>query len=98
MNSDATGIRGRLFLAREQAKLTQAEVAQELDVSRQMVSRWESGASSPTLEQFADLCALYGVTCYFILRGTAESAAAIFGRAMREAASKEVAVKPGRSA
>lgn len=85
MNSEVTGIRRRLFLAREQAKLTQAAVAKEMGVSRQMVSRWESGASSPTLEQFADLCALYGVTCYYVLRGAGESAGAIYARVVRSA-------------
>lgn len=68
MNSDS-GIRRRLFLAREAAKLTQGEVAKELGASRQSVSRWEQGHSSPTPEQMRELCVLYGVTPSYLLFG-----------------------------
>lgn len=95
MNSGDNEIRRRLLLAREAAKFTQVEVAKEMKVSRQTVSRWESGHSSPTLEQFADLCVLYGVTCYYVLRGTAESAGCIYNRVVRAESAPQTGAEAG---
>ena len=33
---------------REELRLTQEELAEKLDISRQAVSKWESGISTPT--------------------------------------------------
>jgi transcriptional regulator with XRE-family HTH domain len=74
MDSDlGRAITRRLLLARQAAKLTQGEVAAELRVSRQLVSKWEHGRSSPTLPQFTRMCALYGVAPAFLLLGTTET-------------------------
>lgn len=55
--------------AREAAKFTQAEVAAELGVSRQVVTKWESGRSAPNPVQVAKLCMLLGVTTDSVLLG-----------------------------
>ena len=52
----------KLMQARKTAGLTQADVAARLDVSRQAVSRWESGQSKPSTEKLLALGALYGVS------------------------------------
>lgn len=70
MTSADAGVRRRLFLAREAAKLTQKDAAVDLGVTRQKLSRWENGSSSPSLEEFRGICALYGVTPSYILFGT----------------------------
>lgn len=59
----------RLTFARRAAKLTQGDVAAEMAVSRQTVSSWERGATSPGIEELASLCALYGVSADQILYG-----------------------------
>lgn len=41
----------RMTAARKDKKLTQDQVAQALDVSRQLVSHWENGRVEPTQEQ-----------------------------------------------
>jgi len=74
MNSVEAGPRRRLLLAREAAKLTQAEVAEELTrlghkATRQAVGRWEAGEADPTMEQVAALFPLYGVTPSYIFLG-----------------------------
>ena len=51
-----------LTQARKAAGLTQADVAAKLNVSRQAVSRWESGQSKPSTEKLLALGALYGVS------------------------------------
>ena len=52
----------KLTQARKAAGLTQADVAAKLNVSRQAVSRWESGHSKPSTEKLLALGALYGVS------------------------------------
>lgn len=74
MDSDlGRAITSRLLLARQAAKLTQEEVATELKVSRQLVSKWERGLTSPTLPQFTRLCAMYGVSPAYVLLGVHET-------------------------
>ena len=52
----------KLTQARKVAGLTQADVAAKLNVSRQAVSRWESGQSKPSTEKLLALVELYGVS------------------------------------
>ena len=52
---------------REQAKLTQKEVAISLGVSIQSVSNWELGTREPSLETVLKLCDLYGITADYLL-------------------------------
>ena len=52
----------KLTQARKTAGLTQADAAAKLDVSRQAVSRWESGQSKPSTEKLLALGELYGVS------------------------------------
>lgn len=52
----------KLTQARKAAELTQADVAAKLNVSRQAVSRWESGQSKPSTQKLLALGALYGVS------------------------------------
>ncbi|MGN0402250.1 MAG: helix-turn-helix domain-containing protein [Acetatifactor sp.] len=49
--------------------LTQAEVAEKLDVSFQAVSLWERGETVPDTEKIVDLARLYDVTCDWLLLG-----------------------------
>lgn len=46
---------------REQNNMSQFEVAEALDVSRQAVSRWETGRAKPSTEKLIALSRLYGV-------------------------------------
>ena len=52
----------KLTQARTAIGLTQADVAARLNVSRQAVSRWESGQSKPSTERLLALGELYGVS------------------------------------
>jgi len=54
---------------RTQAGTTQEALAEELHVSRQSVSKWESGASFPEMETLLALCDLYRVSLDDLLRG-----------------------------
>ncbi|MBE5803079.1 MAG: NAD(P)H-dependent glycerol-3-phosphate dehydrogenase [Clostridiales bacterium] len=54
---------------RKYFRITQDELAARLNVSRQAVSKWETGASVPDIEQLLSLSELFGVSMNDILRG-----------------------------
>lgn len=68
----------KLAALRKRSGLTQQEVAERLDLSRQAVSRWESGQIRPSTENLRAISALYGVTADYLLRDDApEDACAV---------------------
>lgn len=62
----------KLTQARKAARLTQADVAARLDVSRQAVSRWESGQSKPSTEKLLALATIYDVSLDWLCSDTDE--------------------------
>ena len=56
---------------RTRCKMTQEFVAESLGVSRQAVSKWESGASDPSTSNLLALARLYGVSAEELLREAA---------------------------
>ena len=61
-----------LQFIRAQAGFTQEQLAEQLDVSRQSVSKWESGASFPEMDTLLRICDLYGTDLDTLLRGSVE--------------------------
>lgn len=53
---------------RERCKMTQEFVAEKVGVSRQAVSKWESGASEPSTTNLVKVARLYGVDPAELLR------------------------------
>ena len=51
-----------LFNARKKSALSQEEVAEKLGVSRQTISKWETGETLPDIRQSKGLAMLYHVT------------------------------------
>lgn len=56
-----------LQFLRKRHNLTQEELAQKLEISRQAVSKWETGATLPDLEILLKLSKLYEITINDIL-------------------------------
>ena len=56
---------------RTRCKMTQEFAAESLGVSRQAVSKWESGASDPSTSNLLALARLYGVSAEELLREAA---------------------------
>lgn len=50
-----------LRAARVNAGLKQAEVCEQLGITRGTLSRWENGKGAPRLKQLIMLCGMYGV-------------------------------------
>lgn len=55
-------LREKLIVLRDRAGLSQMELADRLGVSRQAVSRWESGDTTPTMDKLKSLARIYGVS------------------------------------
>ena len=53
---------------RARCKMTQEFAAESLGVSRQAVSKWESGASDPSTSNLMALAKLYGISAEELLR------------------------------
>lgn len=64
--------RERLIKLRDENKLSQQELADMLDVTRQTVSRWESGRSYPSIPQMARICSTFAIDANEMLGCTAE--------------------------
>lgn len=53
---------------RTECKMTQEFVAEAIGVSRQAVSKWESGASDPSTSNLLALAKLYGISAEELLK------------------------------
>lgn len=52
---------------------SQEELAQKLDISRQSVSKWESGGAMPDLDKIIKLSSIFGVSTDYLLKGEEET-------------------------
>lgn len=52
----------KIIMLRKKYGWSQEELAERMDISRQSVSKWESGASIPDLERIVSMSQLFGVT------------------------------------
>lgn len=55
--------------------LTQIEFAERMMVTRQTISRWETGQVLPDIDKINDIASQLGVTCDYLLRDDVEVAA-----------------------
>lgn len=51
-----------IYTLRRQRGLSQEQLAEALDVSRQAISKWENGAAVPELDKLQAIAAFFGVT------------------------------------
>ena len=59
----------RIALLRRQASLSQEQLGEKLGVSRQAVSKWESGQANPDLQYVMALCRLFEISSDYLLFG-----------------------------
>ncbi len=52
----------KIYALRRKNGLSQEALAEKIGVSRQAVSKWETGAATPELDKLRALCACFGVT------------------------------------
>ncbi len=65
-------LREKLIVLRDRAGLSQMELADRLGVSRQAVSRWESGDTTPSVDKLKTLARIYGVSLDWLCSDTAD--------------------------
>ena len=58
----------KLLTLRKANDLTQEQLAEKLDVSRQSVSKWESGQAVPELDKIVALSTVFNVTTDYLLK------------------------------
>lgn len=65
-------LKEKLVTLRKEKGLTQLAVAEKLGVSRQAISRWESGTALPSTDNIRCLSALYEVPIDYLLKEDSE--------------------------
>lgn len=65
-------IGNQLYELRKKQNLSQEEVAEKLNVTRQTISKWETNQSMPDLDKIVPLCELYEISADALLKGTVE--------------------------
>ena len=60
----------RISELRRKKGISQEELAVQLGVSRQAVSKWESGQSNPETDKIVQMSEYFGVTTDYLLKGT----------------------------
>ena len=62
----------KLIALRKKAGWSQEELAQQLNVSRQSVSKWEGAQSVPDMDKVVMMSRLFGVSTDFLLKDELE--------------------------
>ena len=60
----------RIMALRKEKSISQTELAKRLNVSRQAVSKWEQGVSSPDTERLIRLAEILGTEVEYLATGT----------------------------
>ena len=64
----------KLILLRKKAGWSQEELAEQMNVTRQSVSKWEGAQSVPDLDKMISLSELFGVSTDYLLKDEIEEA------------------------
>ena len=64
----------KLFELRKGKNLSQEEVADKLNVTRQTISKWETNQSTPDFDKIVPLCELYDISADELLKGEKKDA------------------------
>ena len=65
-------IGAKIAACRKRAGMSQEKLANELNISRQAVSRWESGDTTPTMDKLKTLARIYGVSLDWLCSDAAD--------------------------
>ena len=63
----------KLITLRKSRELTQEQLAEQLNVSRQSISKWESGQVIPEVEKIVELSKVFDVTVDYLLKPSPSS-------------------------
>ena len=57
----------KIYQLRKQSAMSQDEMAEKLNISRQALSRWENGTAQPAANNIVEISKLFGVTTDYLL-------------------------------
>ena len=63
----------KIYQLRKQSGMSQEDVADKLNISRQALSRWENGTAQPTANNVVEISKLFGVTTDYLLNDSYQS-------------------------
>lgn len=63
----------KLFTLRKKSGLSQEQLAEHLGVSRQAISKWESGSSMPESDKLIAICDYFDVSLDYLMRDCEEA-------------------------
>ncbi len=79
----------RITELRKSKGLSQEDLAEQLGVSRQSVSKWETGVSTPDTDKAIAMSRLFGVTADFLLTGESNNPNLVSGEVIYNKITKE---------
>ena len=68
----------RIYDLRSKSGMSQGDLAEKLDVSRQTISKWENGMCMPETEKLIQLSNIFSVSTDFILKGEDKSSEPVY--------------------
>ena len=68
----------KLYSLRHGANMSQEELSERLECSRQVISKWENGVTTPDAEMLGRYSKLFGVSVDYLLRDELEEPAAVY--------------------
>ncbi len=63
----------KIYQLRKQSNMSQEEVAEKLNISRQALSRWENGSAQPAANNIVEISKLFEVTTDYLLNDEYQS-------------------------
>lgn len=70
----------KLYTLRKKSGLSQEQLAEALNVSRQAISKWEGGSAMPESDKLLALSNYFGVSLDYLLKdGTPDAALIVYG-------------------
>lgn len=70
----------KLYALRKKSGLSQEQLAEALNVSRQAISKWEGGSATPESDKLLALSNYFGVSLDYLLKdGTPDAALIVYG-------------------
>ena len=80
----------RLLELRKKQGLSQEEVADKLNVSRQTISKWETDSSTPDFDKIIPICELYNISSNELLSGEKEEKKDVSSMSEEDKAQKRI--------
>ena len=83
----------KIIYLRKKNGWSQEQLAEQLNISRQSVSKWESGTSIPDLDKILKMSAIFGVSTDYLLKDEVEEEAPVEDSYSEELTGRAVSVE-----